>query len=440
MEARVRRKPGRPFEAHIEDLSHDGRGVARIAGKTVFVEGALPGEVVTAVLLRQRGSHDDARLAEVVAASPERVVARCPHFGACGGCTLQHLSGAAQLAAKERSLFDALERIGRAIPARRYAPLIGPAWHYRRRARLGVRYVNSKGRVLVGFRERHHRGIAEMDSCEVLAGGLGALLGPLATLISSLSIVRRLPQIEVAVGDDRTALVFRVLDPPSGEDLAALRDFGRERGVDIWLQPGGPATAQPLDGAGPPPVYRLPSQALEIGFLPTDFIQVNGPMNEAMVARALELLAPEPGERVLDLFCGLGNFSLALASTGAHVCGIEGDEALVERAAANARRNGLEVEFHVADLFEDCRALHWARRSCDRILLDPPRAGAEASLALLGALAPRRVLYVSCHPGTLARDAGILVHQLGYRFSGAGVMDMFPHTTHVESIAVFDRP
>jgi len=436
----VRRKPaGPPFEARIEDLSQDGRGVARVAGKTVFVEGALPGEVVKAVLLRQRRSHDEARLVAVVSASPERVAPRCPHFGACGGCTLQHLSGAAQLAAKERGLFDALGRIGRVLPARRYAPLTGPAWHYRRRARLGVRYVNSKDRVLVGFRERHNPGIAEMDSCEVLAGGLGGLLAPLATLIGSLSIVRRLPQIEVAVGDDRTALVFRVLDPPTGEDLAALRAFGRERGVDVWLQPGGPASAHPLDEASPP-VYRLPSQGLEIGFLPTDFVQVNGPMNAAMVARALELLAPEPGERVLDLFCGLGNFSLALARAGARVCGIEGDQALVERAAANARRNGLEAEFHLADLFQDCNALRWARQPCDRLLLDPPRAGAEASLALLETLAPRRVLYVSCHPGTLARDAGILVHQFGYRFSGAGVMDMFPHTTHVESIAVFDRP
>jgi 23S rRNA (uracil1939-C5)-methyltransferase len=349
------------------------------------------------------------------------------------------MAPAAQLAAKERTLMDALERIGRVRPRQRFAPLEGPVWHYRRRARLGARRVDKKGRVLVGFRERHKPWVADMDSCEILAGDVGALLPVLAELIGGLDISRRVPQVEVALGDDRTALVFRVLDPPSASDLASLESFSRERGVDAWLQAGGPETVQPLQADTPPPVYRLPGFGLEIEFLPHDFVQVNGPMNERVVRRALELLAAEPGERVLDLFCGLGNFSLALARGGVRVTGVEGDAGLVARARGNAERNGLVAEFHVANLFEDCRGLPWAGQPCDLMLLDPPRAGAEAACNLAASLQPGRIVYVSCHPGTLARDAGILVGQQGYRLEGAGVMDMFPHTTHVESIAVFDR-
>jgi len=428
-----------PFEAQVLDLAHDGRGVARIDGKTVFIADALPGERVRASRVSRRRSHDEAVLVEVLEAAVERVVPRCQHFGACGGCSLQHLSPAAQLAAKDRSLHDSLARLGHVTAGTHWPPIAGPAWEYRRRARLGARKVDKKGRVLVGFRERRAALVTDMTGCEVLAGGVGRLIPALSELIGGLSIARRVPQVEVAVGDDRTALVFRVMDPLSPADGIALDRFGVEHGVDVWLQTGGPDTLRPLREDTPMPGYRLAEFDLEFRFLPTDFVQVNGPINEQAVARAVELLAPAPGHRVVDLFCGLGNFSLALARRGARVCGVEGDAALVARARENAARNGLEAEFHVADLFEDCSGLPWAREPCDALLLDPPRAGAEAAIRLAPQLRPARIVYVSCHPGTLARDAGILVNELGYRLSGAGVMDMFPHTAHVESIALFER-
>ncbi|MEJ2516002.1 MAG: 23S rRNA (uracil(1939)-C(5))-methyltransferase RlmD [Gammaproteobacteria bacterium] len=434
----MRRRPEPlPFEAGITDLAQDGRGVARREGKTVFVDDALPGERVRASIVRRRRSHDEARLDEVLTASPDRVEPRCPHFGNCGGCSLQHLAPAAQLSAKESSLFEALERIGGVTPDTRFAPLSGPAWAYRRRARLGVRLVEKKGRVLVGFRERHTSWLADMDSCEVLAGGVGRMLMPLSELIGGLSVARRIPQVEVAVGEDRTAMVFRVLDPLTPEDAVRLARFGADQGVEVWLQTGGPDTVRPLEGEPAPLHYRLPGFDVDIAFLPTDFVQVNAAMNQAAVARAVELLDGE-GQRVLDLFSGLGNFSLALARRGAAITGVEGEARLVDRARGNAQRNGLEVDYHVANLFEDFSGLPWARAGCDRLLLDPPRAGAQAVAESVDVLGPQRVVYVSCHPGTLARDAGILGGH-GYRCTGAGVMDMFPHTTHVESIAVFDR-
>lgn len=434
-----RRADPAPFEAQVLDLAHDGRGVARIEGKTVFIADALPGERVMASRVSRRRSHDDAVLLEVLEASPDRVEPRCRHFGTCGGCSLQHLRPTAQLAAKERHLHDNLERIGHVAAESRWAPIEGPAWAYRRRARLGVRKVDKKGRVLVGFRERRAPLVADMDGCEVLAGGVGGLLPALAELVGSLDIARRVPQIEVATGDRRTALVFRVLETPTAGDLLRLAQFATEQDMDLWLQPGGLDTLAPLHSDTPWPSYCLADFDLEFRFLPTDFVQVNAAINARAVARAVELMAPAPGERVLDLFCGLGNFSLALARRGARVTGVEGDAALVERARDNARRNGLEAEFHVANLFEDCRGLPWARQEYDGLLLDPPRAGAEASIHLVPLLQPRRIVYVSCHPGTLARDAGILVNEFGYRLSGAGVMDMFPHTAHVESIALFER-
>lgn len=434
-----RRVDSTPFEAQVIDLAHDGRGVAKLDGKTVFIANALPGERVIATRVSKRRSHDDAELVDVLEAAPERVAPRCKHFGTCGGCSLQHLAPEAQISSKNSTLINNLRRIAHVIPETLWVPITGPAWGYRRRARLGVRKVDKKGRVLVGFRERRAPLVADMDSCEVLAGGLGGLLPSLSALVGALSLARRLPQIEIAVGDERTALVFRVLDTPSAADLLALDRFGAQHQVDIWLQPGGLDTLRPLHEGTPRPRYRLADFDLEFEFLPTDFVQVNGVMNELAVARAVELLAPWPGDRVVDLFCGLGNFSLALARRGAVVCGVEGDEALVARARENAAANGLDVSFHVANLFEDCSALPWARTPCEALLLDPPRAGAEASIHLVPVLKPERIVYVSCHPGTLARDAGILVNEFGYRLRGAGVMDMFPHTAHVESIALFER-
>jgi 23S rRNA (uracil1939-C5)-methyltransferase len=426
-----------PFEARVLDLAHDGRGVAKLDGKTVFIADALPGERVKASRVSRRRSHDDAVLLEVLEASADRVSPRCPHFGTCGGCSLQHLAPRAQLVAKDASLHDALQRIGHVAAECRWEAIAGPAWGYRRRARLGARKVDKKGRVLVGFRERRAPLVADMDSCDVLAGGIGALIPALSKLIGDLGIARRVPQVEVAVGDDRSALAFRVLEPPSATDLLKLDRFGADHGVDIWLQPGGLDTLRPLHEATPRPGYGLADFDLEFEFLPSDFVQVNGILNAKAVARVVELMAPEPGARVVDLFCGLGNFSLALARRGARVRGIEGDPALVERARANAARNGLEVSFHVANLFEDCRKQPWALEPCEALLLDPPRAGAEASIHLVPVLQPERIVYVSCHTGTLARDAGILVHEFGYRLQGAGIMDMFPHTAHVESIALF---
>ena len=298
------------------DLAHDGRGVAKLDGKTVFIDDALPGEKVRARLVRRRRSHDEARLEDVLEASPDRVEPRCEHFGVCGGCSLQHMSPSAQLAAKEKNLFEALERLGRVSPESRFEPLWGPVWGYRRRARLGVRRVDKKGRVLVGFRERHKPYLADMTSCEVLAGDVGDALGPLSELVGSLSVSRRVPQIELAVGEDRRVLVFRVLDPISSQDALKFSRFGAERGFEVWLQTGGPGTVRPLESEPRPLHYRLPDFDLEIGFMPTDFIQVNARMNEMAVDRAVELLDPAPGEPVLDLFSGLGNFSLALARRG----------------------------------------------------------------------------------------------------------------------------
>jgi 23S rRNA (uracil1939-C5)-methyltransferase len=432
-----RRHDPAPFEARVVDLSHDGRGVTKQDGKTVFIADALAGELVIARRVSRRRSHDDAVLVEVLEPAAGRVVPRCPHFGTCGGCSLQHLAPDAQLQAKDATLHDSLQRIGRVEAETRWTPIPSPPWGYRRRARLGARKVDKKGRVLVGFRERRAPLVAEMDSCDVLAGGIGALVPALAELIGGLGIARRVPQIEVAVGDDRSALAFRVLETPSAADLLRLERFGREHQVDIWLQPGGLDTLRPLHEGTPRPTYRLAEFGLEFTFLPSDFIQVNAVVNARAVHRAVELLEPARGDRIVDLFCGLGNFSLALASRGAVVRGVEGDPALVERARENAARNGLAASFHVANLFQECRDLSWAREPCESLLLDPPRTGAEASIQLVPVLQPARIVYISCHPGTLARDAGILVHEFGYRLRGAGVMDMFPHTSHVESIALF---
>lgn len=436
----MRRGPAAPETLEIVDLSHDGRGVARAEGKVVFVDGGLPGETVMARRVGRRRSHDEAEVLEVLGASADRVEPGCPHFGTCGGCSLQHLHPAVQLETRSRVLAENLRRIGDVEPAAWFEPLRGPVWRYRRRARLGVRYVHKKGRVLVGFRERYKPYIAELDACPVLAPPADRLIHPLAELVQGLSLRTRLPQVEVGVGDDRTALVFRLLDPPTADDLERLRAFGADHDLDVWLQEGGPGTARPLDPDAGPLVYRLARYDLELEFLPTDFIQVNARLNARMVDRAVALLDLRPGERVLDLFCGLGNFTLPFARRGARATGVEGDAGLVGRSRANARRNGLgEVEFHAADLAADCRGLPWLRREYDALFLDPPRAGADEILPVAVATGPTRVVYVSCHPATLARDAGRLVHEHGYRLAGAGVMDMFPHTAHVESIALFER-
>ena len=424
----------------VVDLAHDGRGVARAAGKSVFVAGALPGERVR---VRRRARHDEAELLEVIEAAPERIAAACSDYGRCGGCALQHLSSAGQLAARARELKAAFERIGRVTPLRELAPLAGPAWHYRRRARLGVRYLASQARVLVGFRERDSPRLAELAHCHVLAEPVASLLPALGELVGRLSLRERLPQIEVAVGDRVTALVLRVLAAPSDEDRECLREFARQNAgarLEFWLQPGNAATLEPLDPAPTPLSYRLDEFDLTLEFGPLDFVQVNAALNTQLVARAVELMQLRPEHAVLDLYCGIGNFTLPLARRAGRVLGVEGEAGLVARARANARANGLaHAAFAQADLTGDPRAFPWGRERYARVLLDPPRAGAGAMLALLAACGAERVVYISCHAGSLARDAGELVHQHGFTLVAAGVMDMFPQTAHFESLAVFER-
>lgn len=436
--------PGLPVEeiALVGGLTHEGEGVVR-GGKTVFVPGALPGERIRLRRMRRHRQHDDGELLEVLTPSPARVAPRCVHFGVCGGCALQHFAPAAQLSAKEAELKSTLERVARVAPGRWLEPLTGPVWAYRRRARLGAKFVQRKGRVVVGFRERAAPYVADLSGCEVLAPPAGALIAPLAALLTGLAIREHVPQIEVAVADNATALVLRVLAEPPQADLAQLEQFAHRHGVRLYLQPAGLDSVRALGAQAAEPLrYHLRAFGLELEFSPTDFIQVNGAVNEALVARAAELLELNPAARVLDLYCGLGNFTLALARRAASVVGVEGEPQLVARARANAARNTLaNAEFHQADLAAAPSAqAAWLGRSYSHVVLDPPRTGARALLATVAGLAPERVLYISCHPGSLARDLMALVHEHGFRLEAAGVVDMFAHTAHVESVALLSRP
>jgi 23S rRNA (uracil1939-C5)-methyltransferase len=428
------------LEADITDLSHDGRGVAHINGKAIFVVGALAGERVRLRFTGKHRHYDEAVVEEVLNASPDRVTPRCPHFGVCGGCALQHLDPLAQIMAKQRVLLENLERIGKVQPQTVLAPLTDSPWGYRRKARLSVKFVEKKGRVLVGFRESNGRYVADITRCEVLHPAVGERIQAITALIESLDAKRDIPQIEVAAGDDLVALIFRHLQPLSANDRDALVEFGKTHELGIYLQPGGIDSVAPLWPQDAHLSFRLPAYAVELDFQPLDFIQVNAGMNRRMIDHALALLDPQPADRVLDLFCGLGNFTLPLARRAARVAGVEGEAGLVRRAGENARRNGIEnVDFFSADLAADQRATPWAKADYDLLLLDPPRSGAAAVLEYLPKRGVRRVVYVACHPGSLARDAGILVEQHGFTLAGAGVMDMFPHTAHVESIALFER-
>ncbi len=427
------------LEAEVLDLAADGRGIARINGKVVFIAGALPGERVTCRMLRRRRHLDEAELLEILVRSSDRVEPRCAHFGVCGGCTLQHLTPEAQLAFKQRHMLDTLKRIGGVVPQRVLPPLAGNPWAYRRRARLGVKYVHKKGRVLAGFRERDKPYLADIRRCEVLIEPLATLPEELAALVETLSLREQIPQVEVAAGDEAVALVFRVLAAPTADDLEKLEAFGARRRLQVFLQSGGLDSIRPLREDYPPLRYGHPTVVIEFG--PSDFIQVNAGINTAMVAAAIEQLQAEAGDTVLDLFCGVGNFTLPLARRVSQVVGVEGDAGLTAAALANAARNGIgNVEFHTANLFEPKSFGDWSQRRYGRVLLDPPRAGARELLECLSRWRPRRLVYVSCHPGSLARDAAILVETLGFTLVAAGVMDMFPHTAHVESMAVFDAP
>ncbi len=435
------RLPEGEFEAEIADMAHDGRGVTRVDGKATFIQGALPGERVRFRYIKVKRSHDEGAATAVLEAAPERVAPRCPHYALCGGCSLQHLAPEAQIQAKQGVLMDNLRQLGKVQPETVYPPLVNEApWGYRRKARLGVKWVPKKGRVLVGFRERGSSKVADLSECHVLHPRVGRLLPALSELIGGLSIRDRVPQIEMSMDDERCVLIFRVLEPLSEADQERIIAFAEQHQIVPYAQPGGPDTVAPLEPPGVDLSYRLPSEALTLGFLPGDFTQVNTEINRKMVGRAMELLAPGPNDRVLDLFCGVGNFTLPLARYAGSVVGVEGDAGLVRRARENATRNALQnVEFHTANLYEPLEGEAWPREPYDMALLDPPRSGAQEVLPLLPKLGVRRVLYISCYPGTLARDAGILVNEQGYRLLGAGVMDMFPHTAHVESIALFER-
>jgi 23S rRNA (uracil1939-C5)-methyltransferase len=426
-------------EADIVDLAHDGRGIARLDGKAVFVDGALPGERVRLRIFKRRRQLDEAGLVDVLIASPDRVAPACTHFGICGGCSLQHLSAGAQIAAKERQLLENLQRIGRVRPEQVLAPMRGPEWAYRRRARLGVKYVHKKGRVLAGFREREKPYIADVRRCEILQAPLADLPRDLAALVETLAIREKVPQVEVAGGDAAIALVFRVLEAPGLEDIEKIAAFGARLGVQVFLQSGGLDTVRPLLSSYPPLSYAVDGGSAVIEFGPVDFIQVNREINASMVGAAMAMLSPAPDDTVLDLFCGLGNFTLPLARRARRVVGVEGDAALVAKAEANAARNGVgNAAFFKENLFEPAQFGPWASGRYEGVLLDPPRAGASALLARMAQWQPRRIVYISCHPGSLARDAEILVHTQGFKLTYAGVMDMFPHTTHVESMAVFE--
>jgi 23S rRNA (uracil1939-C5)-methyltransferase len=438
--------PATPFEAVITDLSHDGRGVTRVDGKAVFVSGALLDEHVVLRLRKRHRHFDEAEVVELITRSPHRVEPRCRHFGECSGCSLQHLDADSQIATKQRVLTENFERIGKVTPQVWLPPLTHQSWGYRRKGRLSVRNVVKKGRVLVGFREEENpRFVADIQQCEVMHPALGPKIGLLADLLNGMDAASDIPQIEFAAGDDTMALVFRHMQPLGASDLAALTAFGQQHDLAIYLQPGGNSSVHPLWPENPRLAFRIPSgdtqiDDVELEFQPLDFVQVNAGMNVRMMARTMELLDPQPTDRVLDLFCGLGNFTLPIARRVGEVVGVEGEHGLVERAAENAARNGIgNARFQVANLFEDQRSADWARQPWDKMLLDPPRAGADKVLEYLPHKQTRRIVYVSCHPASLARDAGILVNQHGFTLKSAGVMDMFPHTSHVESIALFER-
>ena len=438
--------PTHPIQAVIESLTHDARGVTRINGKAVFIDGALPGEEVMFTYVDQHKRHDEGCVVEILKPSVHRVEPRCVHFSTCGGCSLQHMAPSEQIHAKQQILLDSLTHIGKVTPESLLPPLTGPQWGYRRKGRLGAKYVLKKSEMLVGFREKRGHLLAQLTRCEVLHPVIGERIMELRTLFDSLHARQDIPQIEVAIGDKggdkgnpAAALVFRNLVTLDEHDIAKLCEFGEQYDFQIYLQPGGYESVTLLWPSSATLSYGLPEYNLEMFFSPTDFTQVNAEMNRAMISRTMELLDPQPADRVLDLFCGLGNFTLPLACRAGHVVGVEGDEKLVQRARENARHNGIaNAEFHAADL-NLMTSESWFGRGFNKILLDPPRTGALEIVKRLPEFEASRIVYVSCNPATLARDAAELVHRHGYRMRSAGVMDMFPHTTHVESIALFEK-
>ncbi|MDI9246113.1 23S rRNA (uracil(1939)-C(5))-methyltransferase RlmD [Marinobacter sp. CHS3-4] len=442
--SRRRRKqlPQEPVRCTIETLSHDGRGIARDNGKTQFVDGALPGETVMAKMIGSRSKFDELRTLEVLEAAEDRMTPPCDFADLCGGCSLQHMDGDAQIRFKEQTLKEHFAHFGGIEPEEWVSPMRSEPLGYRRKARLGVKHVPARDSVLVGFREKRNSFLTDIDRCVVLDPRIGERITPLRELLYGLDAYRRIPQVEVACGDDVAVMVFRNMDDLSDGDRQALIEFGQAHELHIYLQPKGPDTVHRIwpEGDGPERLkYQLEEFGLTLSFHPMDFTQVNAELNRNMVHRAIDWLDVQPGERVLDLFCGLGNFTLPLATRAGQVVGVEGDESMVVRGRENADLNQLSnVAFHGADLHADFTSQSWAGEGFDKILIDPPRSGAQEVCEYLTAFGAKRVVYVSCNPATLARDAGVMVRN-GYRLVRAGVMDMFPHTTHVESMALFER-
>lgn len=427
--------------ATIESLAHDGRGVAHVDGKVVFIEEALTGETVEFVYTDIRRDYAEGKVVKLLSRSAIRVDAECPHYGVCGGCSFQHIDPFEQIKVKQGLLEEQFKRIGKVeIPAI-WPSLDGPHWGYRRKARMGVKYVAKKGRVLVGFREKRQQYLAEIESCKVMHSKVGTKLMDLSDMLGGLSVRDKIPQLEVAIGDVDCVLAVRVLEAPTEEDKQRMRAYAHQHGVTLCLQSKGPDTIAPLEGEPEiTPTYALPEHGIVFRFRPAMFTQVNYEINRKMVTRVIDALDLNQSDSVLDLFCGLGNFTLPMARYAGTVVGVEGDLPLIEHARANARQNGLDnVEFHAADLSKDISIAPWAKRRYNKILLDPSRAGASEVLRHFKTWQPEQVVYVSCNPATLARDAGILVNDLGYKLVKAGVMNMFPQTAHVESIALFEK-
>ncbi len=436
--------PAEPVLTTIESLSHDGRGVTHIDGKAVFIDGALPGEEIEFIYTSKRRKYDEGKVTEIKTASPNRVAAKCVHFGLCGGCSLMHLDENEQIKQKQAILLDNLRQIGHVSAEKVLDPVRGPVWGYRRKARLGVKYVIKKERVLVGFREKRNSFIADIKQCEVVHPTVGTRLEALAELISQFKIRDKIPQIEVAVSDEVTVLIVRHLVDMPDADKEKLMHFAQQYNFSILLQPGGLETVMPLNAGAVSPYelnYKIPDYNIDMVFHAAHFTQVNADINKRMIDLAVRSLAPQPNETILDLFCGLGNFTLPLARSGANVVGIEGSDDLVQLATRNAQRNDLQnAIFHTADLFAEFDTLQlWSKQKYNKALLDPPRSGAFNVVQWLPKTEVKKIVYISCNPSTLARDADILVNTHGFRLTQTGVMDMFPHTAHVEAIAVFER-
>lgn len=439
--SRKKKLPEAAVAATIESLAHDGRGITHVDGKVVFIDEALPGEQIEFIYTDSRRDYAEGKVDKLLTQSEYRTEPKCEHFGSCGGCSFQHVKDEQQIQIKQDLLVEQFNRIGKVDIAQIWEPLTGPHWGYRSKARMGVKYVAKKGRVLVGFRERRNPFLAEIESCKVMHPIVGEKLMDLSEMIGGLTVKDKIPQIEVAIGDEDCVLAFRVLEPPTAEDKERMREFGHKHNISMCLQSKGPDTIVPIEGEPEViPSYTLPDQGVKFNFKPAMFTQVNYEINKKMITRVIDALDLNENDHVLDLFCGLGNFTLPMATKAGKVVGVEGDQPLVNHAKENAKLNNLEnVEFHVADLSKDVSGQAWARQKFNKVMLDPSRAGASEVLHNLKHWNPDLVMYVSCNPSTLARDAGILVNEMGYKLVKAGVMDMFPQTGHVESIALFEK-